>query len=437
MIERYALPEMAAIFSDESRFGRYLRVELLATEAQATLGVVPRDAARACAERAPVVDAAFVAEVAERERVTRHDVAAFVDVVQARIGMPHGAWIHHGLTSSDVVDTAWCSMLRDAAVLVEGALGDLDDVLVGLARRHAATPMIGRTHGMHAEPTTFGAKAALWALQARRDGARMAAARRAVAVCKLSGAVGTYAHVDPRVEEHVGRALDLVPVPATQVVARDRHAEYLWACASIATTVEAIATELRHLQRTEVGEVREGFGAGQKGSSAMPHKRNPISAETLTGLSRVLRSNLQAGLGNVALWHERDITHSSAERIVLPDSAHLAHYVVRRLTRLLSGLEVRAERMRANVDLTRGLVFSQSVLLALVEAGLARDDAYRLVQELAVRTGEGTTDFRSVVSADPRVRSAISDERIAEAFEVNRIVRFASRAVDALTDGGA
>ena len=434
MIERYALPEMAAIFSDESRFGRYLRVELLATEAQASLGVVPRDAARACADRAPTVDAAFVAEVAERERVTRHDVAAFVDVVQARIGMPHGAWIHHGLTSSDVVDTAWCSMLRDAAVLVEGALGDLDDVLVGLARRHAATPMIGRTHGMHAEPTTFGAKVALWALQARRDAARVAAARRAVAVCKLSGAVGTYAHVDPRVEEHVGRALDLAPVPATQVVARDRHAEYLWACASVATTVEAIATELRHLQRTEVGEVREGFGAGQKGSSAMPHKRNPISAETLSGLARVARGHLQAGLQDVALWHERDISHSSVERIVLPDASMLAYYAVRRLASVLASLEVDQARMRAHLDEGRGTAHSQGVLLAMVAAGASRDDAYRAVQEASATALREGRHLREVVreaiarGAAPR----LTDTALDEAFDLDRTLRHAARTVAAL-----
>jgi adenylosuccinate lyase len=438
VIERYASPEMVAIFSDEARFARYLRVELLATEAQAGIGVVPRDAARACAARAPVVDAAFVAAVAERERATRHDVAAFVDVVQARIGMPHGAWIHHGLTSSDVVDTAWCAMLRDAAVLIEGALGDLDDVLVGLARRHAATPMIGRTHGMHAEPTTFGAKVALWALQVRRDAGRMAAARRAVAVCKLSGAVGTYAHVDPRVEAHVGLALDLVPVPATQVVARDRHAEYLWACASVATTVEAVATELRHLQRTEVGEVREGFAADQKGSSAMPHKRNPISAETLTGLARVARGHLQAGMQDVALWHERDISHSSVERIVLPDASMIAFYGARRLAGLLASLEVDEARMRAHLDDGRGTAHSQGVLLAMVEAGASRDEAYRAVQAASATALREGRHLREVVREAVALGAAprVSDAALDAAFDLDRVLRHAARAVAALDGPG-
>ncbi|MFZ9368856.1 MAG: adenylosuccinate lyase, partial [Ilumatobacteraceae bacterium] len=326
MIERYSLPEIAEIFSDESKFRRYLEIELLATTAHSELGVVPRDHAQICRDRAPVVDASFVAEVSERERVTDHDVAAFVDVVQQRIGMPAAAWIHHGLTSSDVVDTAWCWMLRDAATLIDKALVDFYEALVTLANKHRATAMIGRTHGIHAEPTTFGAKVALWALQVRRDRERLSLATKRISVCKLSGAVGTYSNIDPQVEKYVGNALGLVPVPATQVIARDRHAEYLWACASIGTTIETIAVELRHLQRTEVNEVREGFGVGQKGSSAMPHKRNPISSETLTGLSRVLRANLQVGLQDVALWHERDISHSSAERIVLPDSSLLAYY---------------------------------------------------------------------------------------------------------------
>ncbi|MGA1365927.1 MAG: adenylosuccinate lyase, partial [Ilumatobacteraceae bacterium] len=383
MIERYSLPEIAEIFSDESKFRRYLEIELLATTAHSELGVVPRDHAQICRDRAPVVDANFVAEVSERERVTDHDVAAFVDVVQQRIGMPAAAWIHHGLTSSDVVDTAWCWMLRDAATLIDKALVDFYEALVTLANKHRATAMIGRTHGIHAEPTTFGAKVALWALQVRRDRERLSLATKRISVCKLSGAVGTYSNIDPQVEKYVGNALGLVPVPATQVIARDRHAEYLWACASIGTTIETIAVELRHLQRTEVNEVREGFGVGQKGSSAMPHKRNPISSETLTGLSRVLRANLQVGLQDVALWHERDISHSSAERIVLPDSSLLAYYVLRRATKLITNLEVDNAQMLRNLNSTHGVVFSQSVLLLLVASGISRDEAYRLVQELA------------------------------------------------------
>jgi len=375
MIERYSLPEIAEIFSDRSKFSRYLEIELLATEAQAKLGVVPQADAQTCRAKAPLVDDTFVHNVAERELVTDHDVAAFVDVVQAAIGMPAGAWIHHGLTSTDVVDTAWCWMLKDGAELILGAMNELIVKLQELAQLHRDTVMIGRTHGIHAEPTTFGTKVALWALQVDRDRSRMHAAREAIAVCKLSGAVGTYSNISPDVEAHVAKSLGLVAVPATQVVARDRHAEFLWACASLGSTIEAVAVELRHLQRTEVNEVREGFRAGQKGSSAMPHKRNPISAETLTGLSRVLRSNLQTGLQNVALWHERDISHSSAERIVLPDSAMLAYYVTKRLTKVLSNLEVDTQRMLENVSSSYGVVFSQPVLLSLVDSGLSSDEA--------------------------------------------------------------
>ncbi len=430
MIDRYSLPEMAAIFTDESRLGRYLEIELLVTEAQVAIGVVPKSDASACRTRAPKVDSAFVAEVAEREKITAHDVAAFVDIVQQRIGQPEGSWIHHGLTSTDVVDTAWCWMLRDATDLIGRALDELISTVIDLARTHRSTVMIGRTHGMHAEPTTFGAKVALWALQLDRDRQRMKAAKQAISVCKLSGAVGTYSNVDPSVEEFVAKALGLIAVPATQVVARDRHAEYLWACASLGTTIESIAIELRHLQRTEVAEVREGFKSGQKGSSAMPHKRNPISAETLTGLSRVLRGNLQTGLQNVSLWHERDISHSSAERIILPDSSLLAYYVVRRLNGLLAELEVDSARMQRNLDSSLGVVFSQPVLLALVNSGVSRDDAYRIVQQDSASAWERQLPFRQVLEQDDRV--ALSKAQLDSAFDVRRSVHHSSRTIDAL-----
>ena len=429
MIDRYSLPEIAEIFSDRSKFARYLEIELLATEAQAKLGVVPQPDAQTCRAKAPLVDDTFVRNVAERELVTDHDVAAFVDVVQAAIGMPAGAWIHHGLTSTDVVDTAWCWMLKDGAELILGAMNELIEKLQELAQTHRDTVMIGRTHGIHAEPTTFGAKVALWALQVDRDRSRMHAAREAIAVCKLSGAVGTYSNISPDVEAHVAKALGLVAVPATQVVARDRHAEFLWACASLGTTIEAIAVELRHLQRTEVGEVREGFKPGQKGSSAMPHKRNPISAETLTGLSRVLRSNLQTGLQNVALWHERDISHSSAERIVLPDSAMLAYYVTKRLTRLLANLEVDTQRMVDNLSSSFGVVFSQPVLLALVDSGLTRDDAYRIVQEDAASAWSQRQQLRTVLENDARVR--LSSKQLDDAFDLRRSLTHTSKTLDA------
>jgi adenylosuccinate lyase len=429
MIERYSLPEIAEIFSDRSKFARYLEIELLATEAQAKLGVVPQPDAQTCRAKAPLVDDTFVRNVAERELVTDHDVAAFVDVVQAAIGMPAGAWIHHGLTSTDVVDTAWCWMLKDGAELILGAMNELIAKLQELAQLHRDTVMIGRTHGIHAEPTTFGAKVALWALQVDRDRSRMRAAREAIAVCKLSGAVGTYSNISPDVEAHVAKSLGLVAVPATQVVARDRHAEFLWACASLGSTIEAIAVELRHLQRTEVSEVREGFKAGQKGSSAMPHKRNPISAETLTGLSRVLRSNLQTGLQNVALWHERDISHSSAERIVLPDSAMLAYYVTKRLTRVLANLEVDTQRMLDNLSSSFGVVFSQPVLLALVDTGLSRDEAYRIVQEDAAAAWSQRQQLRAVLENDVRVK--LSSKQLDEAFDLRRSLVHTSKTLDA------
>lgn len=431
MIERYSLPEIAEIFSDRSKFSRYLEIELLATEAQAKLGVVPHADAQTCRAKAPLVDDTFVRNVAERELVTDHDVAAFVDVVQSAIGMPAGAWIHHGLTSTDVVDTAWCWMLKDGAELILGAMNELITKLQELAQLHRDTVMIGRTHGIHAEPTTFGTKVALWALQVDRDRSRMRAAREAVAVCKLSGAVGTYSNISPDVETHVAKSLGLVAVPATQVVARDRHAEFLWACASLGSTIEAIAVELRHLQRTEVNEVREGFRAGQKGSSAMPHKRNPISAETLTGLSRVLRSNLQTGLQNVALWHERDISHSSAERIVLPDSAMLAYYVTKRLTKVLSNLEVDTQRMLENVSSSYGVVFSQPVLLALVDSGLSRDEAYRIVQEDAASAWSKRQQLREVLESDTRVK--LSSKQLDDAFDLRRSLVHTNKTLDAAT----
>jgi len=410
---------MDAVWSDSARFGRWLEVELLATEAHAELGIVPAADAATCRARAPRTDDAFVERVLAREAVTDHDVAAFVDVVQEAIGSPAGSWIHYGLTSSDVVDTALCWSLRDAADLIIGAADALLGTLVELAHTHRDTVMIGRTHGIHAEPTTFGAKVALWALQLDRDRTRLRAARDGVAVMKLSGAVGTYSNIPPEVERHVGDALGLRPVAATQVVARDRHAEYLYACASVGATCELIAVELRHLQRTEVGEVREGFKPGQKGSSAMPHKRNPISAETISGLARVLRSNLLAGLQDIALWHERDISHSSVERIVLPDSSQLAHYVLRRLRRLLAGLDVFPDRMRANLDASHGLVFSQPVLLALVQSGKTRDEAYRIVQRNAMAAWDEARDFRALLEADEDV----DDSTLDTAFDLDRSLK--------------
>jgi adenylosuccinate lyase len=433
MIPRYAPADVATLFSDESRLARWLEVELLTVEALAKSGVAPQSAASAVRARAPKVDAAFVEAVAERERATDHDVAAFVDVVQDRIGQPEGAWIHFGLTSSDVVDTALSVALVQAADLLIDAADGLIAALVVRARELARVPVAGRTHGMHAEPTTFGAKFALWALQVDRDRQRLVSARRRVAVGKLSGAVGTYSNIDPEIETFVCRALGLDPVPATQVIARDRHAEYLYACAAAGSTIELIATEVRHLARTELGEVEEPFGAQQKGSSAMPHKRNPILAERLCGLARVLRGYLVAGLEDVALWHERDISHSSVERIVLPDATALTLYLLRKATGLVSGLVIHEDRALENLT-TRslGLVFSQSVLLALVGGGLARDEAYRIVQRDARVAWETQRPLRSVLAEDEEV--TLSDAAFDAAFDLSHLLRHAGRVVDALDD---
>jgi adenylosuccinate lyase len=429
VIPRYSLPEIADLFTDEARFGAWLEVEVLAIEAWARIGVVPDADARAIRERAGF----DVAAVHERERVTDHDVAAFVDVVQEHVGQPAGAWVHYGLTSSDVVDTALCLQLTRATDRVLDAAARLESAITARAHEFRDTPMVGRTHGIHAEPTTFGAKLALWAMQVRRDRERLARARENIAVGKLSGAVGTYSNVDPRVEQYVCERLGLRPVPATQVIARDRHAELMYACASVGASVEAFALEVRHLQRTEVREAEEGFRAGQqKGSSAMPHKRNPIKSEQLTGLARVLRGNLQAALEDVALWHERDISHSSVERIILPDSLMLAYYVLERFRQVVENLRVHPERMLENLDSSYGLVFSQPVLLALVESGMARDDAYRVVQRNAMRAWDERRMFRDLLRDDPDVTKVLDEARLDECFDLKRALANVGRTFDAL-----
>ncbi|HEY7137086.1 MAG TPA: adenylosuccinate lyase [Acidimicrobiia bacterium] len=431
MIPRYSLPPMADLFTDESKYGTWLEVEVLATEAWARVGVVPEVDARAVRERAAFdVDA-----IEERERVTEHDVAAFVDEVQERVGQPAGGWVHYGLTSSDVVDTALSVTLTRAVELLLEAAAALESAIAGRAREFRDTAMVGRTHGVHAEPTTFGAKLALWALQVRRDRERLARARDAIAVGKLSGAVGTYSNIDPQVEAYVCEHLGLRPVPATQVLARDRHAEFLYACASVAATVESFALEIRHLQRTEVREVEEPFRQGsQKGSSAMPHKRNPVKAEQLCGLARVVRANLQAGLEDVALWHERDISHSSVERIILADSALLAYYELVKFRSIVEGMHVYPDRMLENLDASYGLVFSQPVLLALVEAGRSRDEAYRIVQRNAMTTWEQRRPFIDVLREDADVRASLSDERLAACFDLKRALANVGRVFDVLDE---
>ncbi len=431
MIPRYSPPEMAALFGDDAKFGAWLEVEILACEGWAEIGVIPQDHAAAIRERA-----AFTTEaVLEREKTTDHDVAAFVDVVQASVGAPAGVWVHYGLTSTDVVDTAQAHLLVQAIDLLATAAERLEHALVASARTYRNTPCVGRTHGIHAEPTVFGTKPALWAMQVRRDRERIARARRAMAVGKLSGAVGTYSNIDPRVESYVCERLGLTPVPATQVLARDRHAELLYVCAAVGATCEAIGLEIRHLQRTEVREAEEPFREGkQKGSSAMPHKRNPIKSEQLCGLARVLRGNLVAGMEDVALWHERDISHSSVERVVLADSLQLAYYVLTQATRIIEGLRVYPERMLANLDASFGLVFSQPVLLGLVEAGITRDDAYRIVQRNAMQAWETQQMFRSLLAADPDVAGRLSEAQLDACFSLDRALANVGRTFDALDE---
>ena len=434
MIPRYSLPAMTELFADEARFATWLEVEILAIEAWASIGVVPAEAARAIRERA----AFTVAEIDEREKVTDHDVAAFVDVVQSHVGGPEATWVHYGLTSSDVVDTALAVTVVRALDLVIEEVDRLEAVVAERAREFRHTPMVGRTHGIHAEPTTFGAKLALWALQLRRERRRLADARTMMAVGKLSGAVGTYSNVDPAIEAYVCARLGLHPVPATQVLARDRHAQVLYACASLGAAIESFALEVRHLQRTEVREAEEPFRAGkQKGSSAMPHKRNPVKSEQLCGLARVLRGNLTAGMEDVALWHERDISHSSVERVILPDSLTLAHYMTVRFRSIAEGLVVYPERMIANLEASHGLVFSQPVLLALVEAGMSRDDAYRLVQRNAMRTWEEARPFRSVLADDAEVTAVLDDATLDACFDLGRATARAGLGVAALDHPGA
>jgi adenylosuccinate lyase len=394
VIPRYTRPEIGAAWTAERRMRRWLEVELAATEALAGEGVVPKEAARAGRERA-----AFTVEaVEERERTTGHDVAAFVDVVADSIG-EEGRWIHYGLTSSDVLDTALALQLRDAGEIVVGGAREYRDALIDRALEYRETLTVGRTHGVHAEPTTFGLRLAGFAFEADRNLRRLERAFEEVRVGKLSGAVGTYASLPPAIEARVMEALGLRAEDlSTQVVPRDRHAELLGSIALAGAGLERFATEVRNLQRTEVREVEEPFGTGQKGSSAMPHKRNPILAERLTGLARVLRGYAQTGYENVALWHDRDISHSGAERVVLPDSTILIDYMQHLGTRLASGMTVHTERMKANLDLTYGALYSQRALTALVASGRERDAAYRIVQETAQKAWDEQTSFRDLLA---------------------------------------
>jgi adenylosuccinate lyase len=412
MIPRYVLPEMTAVWSDDARFGHWLEIEILVAEALGGLGVVPDADAREIR-----ATASFDHErIADVERVTRHDVAAFVQVVAASVGSA-GRWVHYGLTSSDVLDTGLALQLRDASDLLLERLERLLAVAKRIALANRDVVMAGRTHGVVAEPTSFGHKVALWAFELDRDRDRLRRARETVSVGAISGAVGTYAQVDPRVEEEVCAKLGLRAAEASsQIVARDRHAELMAALAITASSLDEIATEIRHLARTEVREVQEPFTAGQKGSSAMPHKRNPVRCERVTGLARVIRGNLQAALENTVLWHERDISHSSAERVILPDSTMALHFMLAEMTEVLDGLVIYPERMRENLQVGGGLAFSQNVLLALVDAGLPRDEAYAIVQDAAATAWDDEASFRDLVASDPRVRERLG-ERLDELFD--------------------
>ena len=403
---------MSAVWSDEAKLEHWLAVELAVLDAWAEVGVIPLASARSVRECARVPSPARVAEL---ERMTNHDVAAFVDAVSADLG-PDGRWFHFGLTSSDVLDTALSLTIQTAGSLVRDGIDRASAAVLGRAEEHRSTVTIGRTHGVHAEPTTFGLKLLGWVFQLDRDRARLDRALAGMCVGKLSGAVGTYATTTPEVERLACEALGLEPAPtSTQILQRDRHAELLSALAIVASSLDRFALEIRHLARTEVREVEEPFAQGQKGSSAMPHKRNPIVAERICGLARLVRAYAHVGLENVALWHERDISHSSAERVVLPDAFLAIDYMLDRFAWLMEGLVVRPERMRANLETTGGLFFSQRLLLALVESGLGRDEAYRMVQRHAMRAWDEGLDFRGLVRADPQIASRVD---LGEAFDL-------------------
>jgi adenylosuccinate lyase len=429
VIPRYTLPEMASIWSEEQKFAHWLRIEVLAVEGWVRLGKVPPEDLHRIQEGAV---APTPARVAELERVTNHDVAAFVQAVAEPLGEA-GRWIHYGLTSSDVVDTGLALQLRGAIDLILERLEGLLGVVRRRAFEHEFTLCAGRTHGIHAEPTTFGHKLALWAFELDRDRDRLRRAREAVSVGKLSGVVGTYSQIDPRVEEYVCAQLGIRPAEATsQVIQRDLHAEYCWALAATAATLEKMAVEIRHLARSEVREVQEPFGAGQKGSSAMPHKRNPVISERICGLARVVRSNLQAALEDIALWHERDISHSSVERVILPDSSLAVDYLLYLATGLMDGLVVDAERMRVNLDSTGGLFFSQRVLSALVERGMDREDAYRAVQRAAADTWDRGAHFRERMWEEIESLGIISRDEFWALFVLRPFVEHLGRVFDRL-----
>lgn len=419
MIPRYTRPQMGKIWEDENKFRIWLEIELLACEAQTRLGVIPGTAAKRIREKAKF----DVARIAEIESEVKHDVIAFLTNVGEYVG-EESRFIHVGMTSSDVLDTALAVQMKQSAEMLLEDLSQLKTVLGQRAKEHKLTVMIGRTHGVHAEPVTLGLKFALWYAETDRNLRRLREAMKTIAVGQISGAVGTYAHVDPRVERHVCEHLGLEPAPiSTQVLQRDRHAEFMNTLALVGCSLEKFATEIRHLQKTEVLEVEEFFSEGQKGSSAMPHKRNPIMCERIAGLSRILRGNALAAMENVALWHERDITHSSVERVIIPDSCVLLDYMIVQFTRVVDQLTVYPENMKKNLQSTHGLVFSQSVLLALTTKGMKREDAYRIVQSHAMAVWRNGKSFRESLAADPEISAKLSPKELEEAFDDEKNVR--------------
>jgi adenylosuccinate lyase len=419
MIERYTLPEMGAIWTDQNRFQKWLDVEIATCEVHAEMGTIPADAVEVIKRRARF----DVARINEIERTTRHDVIAFTTALAENIG-PESRFVHFGLTSSDVVDTANALLMREAADLLLQDLDRLGEALRRRAFEHKHTVMMGRTHGVHAEVTTFGLVLALYYADNERNKERLRRAREIISVGKISGAVGTFAHLDPEVEERVCRKLNLTPAPiSTQVIQRDRHAEFLSTLAIITASLEKIALEVRHLQRTEVREAQEPFSAGQKGSSAMPHKRNPVTSEQICGLARVVRGNAQAAFENIALWHERDISHSSVERVILPDSCILADYLLNKTIWLIDGLVVNAGRMRETVESLGGVTASGRLLLALAAKGLTREEAYAVVQPMAMRVWDEGANFRDLVMNNPQVTELVSQAELDALFDLEHQLR--------------
>jgi adenylosuccinate lyase len=419
LISRYTLPKMGRIWEEENKLRCWLKVELAAVDVMARLDIIPAKDAAVIKEKADF----DLERVLEIERTTKHDVIAFLTAVAEKTG-PEAKWLHYGMTSSDCLDTALALQMVESLDLILASVRKLKEKIKLRAQEHKRNPCIGRTHGVHAEPTTFGLKLASWHSQLDRDEARLSAAYETVRVGKISGAVGTFAHLNPEVEEGVCEALGLEVDPvSTQIIQRDRHAEYLFAIASLGSSLDRFATEIRHLQRTEVREVEESFTKGQKGSSAMPHKRNPVTCEQISGLSRLLRANLVAGLDNVNLWHERDISHSSVERVILPDSSILAHYLTEKFSGIVEGMAVFPDRMMENLNSSNGVVFSQSVMLALTRTGMTREEAYAAVQGPAMESWNSSKPFRDVVLADKTITSRLSGEELEKSFDLQHQLR--------------